>query len=874
MIRAGGIAKNKNTHMMNSAFNFFILLAVMLQTAVIVFPSSVTSSSDSTRLEQDPDDPSELVKECYAKALIGFKEYDTEYASALISRAVRLSPQGTQKIAGSLMEEWESLLSSEPNVFEAMGMAESLIELARTLSDETLMLRVADKLLALELFPEAERVLQAAVLINPSSGLAQFQLGQTLFYLQRHEESLQSLTRALRLEPRLNIHNQIGLVLWELERDWEALQCHELAERLNPSYAVTRVLVEQGKMQLQARMRQTAAKSFYLRSLRGEEEEEEEHGAIHGRCCVECERGDDGGIEGTRREGGTCAGSSSSELFLASDASAQGLSDLQLFKRGDELLARHELDEAVADRVQKELRRDSLPPLQVVCFTRLLQLSPSLAVAYNQLGIAWSRKRDFMQALEAFSNASKLEDLSFVRNNVGVLLARMGELDRAEESFERAKALAPSYKHATHNLMLLEFAKEKAEELVRDIRTKLQALSLAFRSQQLPIVLAGYRREGDGLGSHLDNIREKLEEERSILIDEIASNQSSLIKRTSFEYRIYLTLFESDRLPSSWKTRMSKSSFRVEILNNRASEVWTADSWQRENFWASGVHLPIKLFPLGTNVDRRGEKFTFTLIANLQERKGVLETVDVFLDTFSDSSDVLLRVHAKWHDEDVLRGLEERMERIEKMERDKVDLSLGLLEEEEYERLWLQTDCIVALSKAYKVRLSGREGARYAFTQESTGEFLSIDKQHAREKTPLSWGEATKKFEDELNKSTLVFASSLRSHCGVSTYTLDLFSDLPGVAFASSWQEVFVFCRLFSIALVHVQHEHGIFPVDNEFLTVITEVKVASLLTLSSLAPKFFPVALGHVPHHVPDEIDYERTELTLLVVRATSMSA
>ena len=64
-------------------------------------------------------------------------------------------------------------------------------------------------------------------------------------------------------------------------------------------------------------------------------------------------------------------------------------------------------------------------------------------------------------------------------------------------------------------------------------------------------------------------------------------------------------------------------------------------------------------------MDRRGAKFMFTVIANLQERKGVLETFDVFLDTFSDSSDVVLRVHAKWHDEDVLRGLEERMEEME-----------------------------------------------------------------------------------------------------------------------------------------------------------------------------------------------------------------
>eukprot|EP00960_Hanusia_phi_P025636 745787-Hanusia_phi.AAC.3 len=41
--------------------------------------------------------------------------------------------------------------------------------------------------------------------------------------------------------------------------------------------------------------------------------------------------------------------------------------------------------------------------------------------------------------------ALRLEDLAIAHNNLGVVLARMGELKNAEESFEEARRLAPSY---------------------------------------------------------------------------------------------------------------------------------------------------------------------------------------------------------------------------------------------------------------------------------------------------------------------------------------------------------------------------------------------------------------------------------------------
>eukprot|EP00960_Hanusia_phi_P025637 745787-Hanusia_phi.AAC.4 len=50
-------------------------------------------------------------------------------------------------------------------------------------------------------------------------------------------------------------------------------------------------------------------------------------------------------------------------------------------------------------------------PEQIVCFTDFLKLAPSFAIAYNQLGIAWSRSKNFMQAEEAFSHVRPEEEM-------------------------------------------------------------------------------------------------------------------------------------------------------------------------------------------------------------------------------------------------------------------------------------------------------------------------------------------------------------------------------------------------------------------------------------------------------------------------------
>eukprot|EP00960_Hanusia_phi_P025634 745787-Hanusia_phi.AAC.1 len=151
-------------------------------------------------------------------------------------------------------------------------------------------------------------------------------------------------------------------------------------------------------------------------------------------------------------------------------------------------------------------------------------------------------------------------------------------------------------------------------------------------------------------------------------------------------------------------------------------------------------------------------------------------------------------------------------------------------------------------SQAYKVRLSGKEKASYGFTQESTGDFFTVDRQHAKEverreivrtnevkgqirswdlftnNTKQAEGKTARRlytsifflFHFHLVKRSQESADivetgnqhvrarnqqesrrvctgelqqflgpsptsfqSLRSHCGISTYILDLFSDFP-----------------------------------------------------------------------------------------------
>ena len=360
------------------------------------------------------------------------------------------------------------------------------------------------------------------------------------------------------------------------------------------------------------------------------------------------------------------------------------------------------------------------------------------------------------------------------------------------------------------------------------------------------------------------------------------------------EYRVYLTLFESDRIPRSW----------VQLLNSNACEVWTTTSWMVQGLRASGVYVPIKVMPIGTeapslwppwHVSSHKPAFTFLVLANLQPRKGVVETATAFVAAFGpNNASVALRIHAKWGDHDVLKDIES----FRKFSN--IHVSIGTIDEAELKELWREADCVVALSKGegwgliprealsigipvmvsdlpcwsdlrhesqlagqgrtYFVKMSGRETASYAFTSEDTGHFFSVDETHAQRvfleifdahshtdrvkpwprELSLSWHQVAQLYAAELEKQVIVFAKSLGIACGISSYTYDLFGDMQGVGFARTWSEVFVFARMFSMRVLHIQHEHGLHWDDNEFLHTLFAFQrrhpnVSMFVTLHSL---------------------------------------
>ena len=200
-------------------------------------------------------------------------------------------------------------------------------------------------------------------------------------------------------------------------------------------------------------------------------------------------------------------------------------------------------------------------------------------------------------------------------------------------------------------------------------------------------------------------------------------------------------------------------------------QVWTTHAWLAEGFRSSGLHVPVRLMPLGTTAPRLdppwhasapGPAFTFLVLANLQPRKAVAETAEAFVAAFGDSDRVRLRVHGKWGDVDVIR----RMDSFRRFRN--VRVTLGTLTDAEMAALWREADCVVSLSKgegwglvprealalglpvivsalpcwddlrghsaqgglgegrAWFVETAEREEAVYGFTAEDTGRFFTV----------------------------------------------------------------------------------------------------------------------------------------------------
>ena len=133
------------------------------------------------------------------------------------------------------------------------------------------------------------------------------------------------------------------------------------------------------------------------------------------------------------------------------------------------------------------------------------------------------------------------------------------------------------------------------------------------------LVVVGYNAEGDGLGSHAHYLMGHLARVTGagnvalletdgdpetqpdldakkvlVVVEPYRIHTREPRPRGLREYRVNLCLFESDRLPTAWAGE----------LNTHSSEVWTTSSWLAQSFRASGVYVPIKVLPIGTEAPR------------------------------------------------------------------------------------------------------------------------------------------------------------------------------------------------------------------------------------------------------------------------------
>lgn len=94
---------------------------------------------------------------------------------------------------------------------------------------------------------------------------------------------------------------------------------------------------------------------------------------------------------------------------------------------------------------------------EIAFWSNSVSVSPSSAVSYFQLGVAFTKQGNYEKAKEAYKEAIRLRSVlpPGAYNNLGVIYLQNGELSEAEELFEKELKLHPNLEKAKKNLELV-----------------------------------------------------------------------------------------------------------------------------------------------------------------------------------------------------------------------------------------------------------------------------------------------------------------------------------------------------------------------------------------------------------------------------------
>jgi tetratricopeptide (TPR) repeat protein len=139
--------------------------------------------------------------------------------------------------------------------------------------------------------------------------------------------------------------------------------------------------------------------------------------------------------------------------------------DLAVARKSPEAL--HHLGQALA--------REGHEAEAITCYRKALELDPTLALAHNNLGDIFLRRRKFKEAAEEIDMACQLDPkLAVAHTNRGIILFERGELDRAAAEQQTAIELDPLLPEARSNLGQVELARHHWDAAADCYREALQ----------------------------------------------------------------------------------------------------------------------------------------------------------------------------------------------------------------------------------------------------------------------------------------------------------------------------------------------------------------------------------------------------------------
>ncbi|MDQ6799191.1 MAG: glycosyltransferase [Actinomycetota bacterium] len=196
----------------------------------------------------------------------------------------------------------------------------------------------------------------------------------------------------------------------------------------------------------------------------------------------------------------------------------------------------------------------------------------------------------------------------------------------------------------------LETGSYDDEVVWHSVLNRAPGYALTSRKLMLALHFAGlrvayreaYGLEEDGTGHLL--LDDLVSRQPRTDVTQIAFCQADVFHRVEGKTKIGWTMLEVTGLPPEWVDGC-----------NRMDEVWVPASFNVETFRASGVKVPIRVMPLGVDLDyfnpgitglRPSNRFTFLSVFEWGERKGAEVLLRAFAEEFDENDDVMLLVSA------------------------------------------------------------------------------------------------------------------------------------------------------------------------------------------------------------------------------------